>query len=286
MDIAPMTDAPPHVEIEMRTLPDLSIMWGHNSPHRMIVNHAPNRSEDVFTMSIFATPMQVRHPATELDLDSGTALIFSTNQAFQIDSPIGCQHMTLGMPRQALARVIRDPEQSPLKSVASDGEAMCLLKTYLRVLQGRRTLWAPDFERTVVRHIYDLVALALGTTQEIDEYSMRRSLGAARLAVAKKLVRENLQQRDLTINWIAASQNVTPRYLQMLFESEGTTFSAFVLAERLALVHRLLQDERLKDRSISDIALGAGFGDISYFNRVFRRVYGDSPSHMRRGEKP
>ena len=53
MDIAPLTDAP-HVEMELRALPDLNIMWGRNSPHRMIVNHVPNRDEDMFMMSIFA----------------------------------------------------------------------------------------------------------------------------------------------------------------------------------------------------------------------------------------
>jgi AraC-like DNA-binding protein len=32
---------------------------------------------------------------------------------------------------------------------------------------------------------------------------------------------------------------------------------------------------------ISDIAFACGFGDLSYFNRVFRRQYGATPSRVR-----
>jgi len=34
-------------------------------------------------------------------------------------------------------------------------------------------------------------------------------------------------------------------------------------------------------RRISDIAYDAGFGDLSYFNRVFRRRYDATPSEIR-----
>lgn len=284
MDIAPLTDAP-HVEMELRALPDLNIMWGRNSPHRMIVNHVPNRDEDMFMMSIFASPLQVRHPNAELSLDPGAALIVSTDQGVVAESPNGCRHITLGMPRHALARVIRYPERFPIKSIAADGEALHLLQAYLQILQNHRASWSPDLERAAVSHVYDLVALAIGTTPEINIRDNGDSLGAARLAVIKKMIRENLRRNDLTVIQVAAAQHVTPRYVQMLFEREGTTFSAFVLGERLSLVDRMLRDARLKGRSISDIALEAGFGDISYFNRVFRRTYGEAPSHRRRGEE-
>jgi AraC-like DNA-binding protein len=45
--------------------------------------------------------------------------------------------------------------------------------------------------------------------------------------------------------------------------------------------HRMLTDARWRDRSIAAIAFEAGFGDLSYFNRVFKRVYGLRPSELR-----
>jgi len=49
----------------------------------------------------------------------------------------------------------------------------------------------------------------------------------------------------------------------MLFDGEGTTFSQYVLAERLACARRVLLD-------------------LSHFNHAFRRRYGATPSEVRR----
>jgi AraC-like DNA-binding protein len=67
----------------------------------------------------------------------------------------------------------------------------------------------------------------------------------------------------------------------MLFEAEGTTFSQYVLGQRLALAHRLLTDPRDARSTITAIAFDAGFGDLSSFNRAFRRAYGATPSDVR-----
>ena len=104
---------------------------------------------------------------------------------------------------------------------------------------------------------------------------------AARLHAAKTDILENLTTPGLSISDIASRHNITPRYLQKLFESEGATFSQFLLEQRLGRAHRMLGDSRLAARTISAIALEAGFGDLSHFNRGFRRRFGESPSDTR-----
>ena len=69
----------------------------------------------------------------------------------------------------------------------------------------------------------------------------------------------------------------------MLFDGEGTTFSQFVLVERLAHAHRLLIDPSYAHQSIGAIAYASGFGDLSHFNHAFRRRYMTTPSEVRRG---
>jgi AraC-like DNA-binding protein len=56
-----------------------------------------------------------------------------------------------------------------------------------------------------------------------------------------------------------------------------------VLDQRLARAHCMLGDPRFADRTISAIAFAAGFGDLSYFNRVFRARYDATPSDVRAG---
>jgi AraC-like DNA-binding protein len=44
----------------------------------------------------------------------------------------------------------------------------------------------------------------------------------------------------------------------------------------------MLTDSRFASRSISALAFDTGFGDLSYFNREFRRRYHATPSEVRR----
>src|SRR5262245_11508226 len=104
---------------------------------------------------------------------------------------------------------------------------------------------------------------------------------AARLAAIKADIAKRIRQRDLSVIAVAVQQGVTARYVQVLFRSEGTTFSKFVLEQRLARAHGLLLDPRTSAKTIRAIALDAGFADVSYFNRAFRRHYGASPSGVR-----
>jgi AraC-like DNA-binding protein len=66
-----------------------------------------------------------------------------------------------------------------------------------------------------------------------------------------------------------------------LFEREGSTFSSFKLEHQLACARRMLRNPQYGGRTIGDIALAAGFGDLSYFHRVFRRRFGATPADMR-----
>ena len=94
---------------------------------------------------------------------------------------------------------------------------------------------------------------------------------------------DNLSDDALTVAATAARHRLTPRYLHKLFEREGTTYTQFVLRQRLERAYRMLLDPRLAHRSISTIAYDVGFGDLSYFNRAFRRPYNATPSDVRNG---
>jgi AraC-like DNA-binding protein len=78
---------------------------------------------------------------------------------------------------------------------------------------------------------------------------------------------------DLSVSLIGVRHGVLPCCVHKLSETEGATFSEFVLARRLELAHRLLTDPRLGGRSVTSIALYVGFSDLSQFNRAFRRQY-------------
>jgi AraC-like DNA-binding protein len=52
----------------------------------------------------------------------------------------------------------------------------------------------------------------------------------------------------------AQRHGCTPRFIERLFEQEGTTFTGYVLAQRLARAHGLLSDPRRGAEKISEVA--------------------------------
>ena len=107
----------------------------------------------------------------------------------------------------------------------------------------------------------------------------------ARLGAAKAYIAEHCCRQKNSVGATARHIGITSRQLQRLFEADGTTFSAYLLGERLSLAYRKLSDPRHSDLPVSAIAYDVGFGDLSYFHRCFRRRYGATPKRVRKCQR-
>jgi len=134
------------------------------------------------------------------------------------------------------------------------------------------------------RYLADIVALQLGANCFGGDEIAKRGLMAAR----RQLVLEKIQARasdpGLSANVVAGELGVTRRYVNLLLEETGRTFSEHVLDRRLVIAYGLLLAQPNRSRTIASLALEAGFSDLSYFNRAFRRRFGDTPGRFRKGE--
>jgi AraC-like DNA-binding protein len=217
----------------------------------------------------------------EVTVANGEAVLMSNADLSRITRPTAGRFLGIRLPRAALASVVRGLEDTFVRPIPRDNEALRLLAGYLDVLDGGHRLTTPELRRLVVAHVYDLAALTLGATRDAVAVALGRGVRAARLHAIKADIAEHVDSSDLSVAAVAARQRVTPRYVQMLFDTESTTFSQFVLGQRLARAHRMLSDLRYAGWTIGAIAFEVGFGDVSYFNRSFRRFYGDAPSQVR-----
>jgi AraC-like DNA-binding protein len=85
----------------------------------------------------------------------------------------------------------------------------------------------------------------------------------------------------LSATTIAKGLGVTPRCVHLLLEETGRSFTHHLLEKRLEKAAALLRDPRWHRRKIAEIAAEAGFTDLSYFNRAFRRHFAATPSDVR-----
>jgi AraC-like DNA-binding protein len=188
---------------------------------------------------------------------------------------------SIGLPRRLMMAMVPGIEDALVRSLPSDVSALRLLARYLDVLEDEHALKTPELRRAAATHVHDLCALAIGATRDAAEIAKGRGLRVARLHAVKADVVQSLGNGPVSATTLAMRHRVTPRYIRKLFEGEGMSLSRFVLNQRLALVHRLLTDPRYGRCTIGSLAFEAGFGDLSTFNREFRRCYGATPSDVR-----
>jgi AraC-like DNA-binding protein len=184
-------------------------------------------------------------------------------------------YLSVRVPFSALA-TLANVESAAARCIARDTEALSLLRTYVANLPERFD--DPQLCRLAATHVYDLMALAIGATDEGRQIANQRGVRAARLEAIKA---DLIEDATLHLDQLAARQGISPRYVQMLFEQQGTTFSVFVLKRRLDAACRMLTSPRYATWSIASIALEAGFSDLSHFNRRFKRRYLMTPTDLR-----
>lgn len=103
--------------------------------------------------------------------------------------------------------------------------------------------------------------------------------GARALAQGQAYMDTHFRDPELTIQDIADDLGMSLRQLQRGFAAVGTTPTKYLLMKRLEHARRGLEDRRAGRRGdlISSIAYEAGFSDLSYFQRSFRKTFGASP---------
>jgi AraC-like DNA-binding protein len=276
----PLSDGSFRVDLALRPLPGLGIVKADLSPLRVgRTRELVTDGNDGVTFQISSTAGMASQLGREVEVSAGAAIGMSNADLGTFDFPLGSHTRALSLSRRTLATLVRHLDDMLVREVPNETEALWLLKQYLEIFDGAPALAAPNVIELAVTHVYDLAALSLGATRDAAEVASGRGVRAARLAAAKTYVRQHLHRQDLRAGAVAAHLRVTPRYVHRLFESDGVSFLEYVLAERLALAHRILLTDH--SRTISAIALAVGFSDLSHFNRTFRRRFGRTPTDVR-----
>jgi len=205
-------------------------------------------------------------------LGEGVLLVYREAAALQF---VEASYLSVRVPYAALA-LAGDVSAAAARCIARGTPALSLLQAYVATMPDAEA--DPALARLYATHVHDLIALAIGTTPEGRQIAKARGVRAARRETIKAALTRNAA---LSLERLAAQQGVSTRYVQMLFEEDGTTFSEFVLARRLDAARSMLTSPRYTAWSVTAIALEAGFGDVSHFNRRFKRRFQITPTEMR-----
>jgi len=189
------------------------------------------------------------------------------------------------LPRAMIQR--RLPNAMRLSGARLDSDPMAK-KLLFGYLKSARSIELSNSDRAGTyfgEHIVDLIALALGAEGDARSQAEERGArNARRVAILREIDRRSCEQ-GLTAAALALQLGVTPRYIHLLLEDTGKSFTHHVLEKRLEMAAALLRQPSARDRTIADIALESGFSDLSYFGRAFRRRYEGTPSDIRQAAR-
>lgn len=244
---------------------------------------AASQNDDfVLALNRGRSQLVVAHVGQEHTLKPGMALLLNNSEPGQVRGESENCWLPISVSCRHLLQLVHNAEDLLGRPIDANQAILRHLRGYVGLLEGPDGI--PD-DPLLIAHLgatlADLIALVLGASGDAAQVARSRGLRAARLRAIKADIALHLGEMELSVTAVAARQGVSPRYVQMLFEAGGTTFSRFVRGQRLARAHRLLTDLRYATWTMTAVALEAGFGDLSTFNHAFRRAYGGSPSDVR-----
>jgi AraC-like DNA-binding protein len=265
-----------------RAWPDLGLGFTSVSPVRSKHLASAADNDDLLLVLTSSGAIKTRNNRSEEAIvQAGEAILAANGEIGSLVSQGSWSSMSLRLNREMFLPHSLDLNAAVGRVIPERQEALRLLTHYVHALEDTATLASPELRRTVIAHIYDLAALAIGAVVAGERGAGLDGVGAARLRAMKEDILRQLDEPSLSASAVARRQGVSERYLRQLFASEGRSFLDFVTEQRLLKARQLLTGHGREALSITTVALDCGYSDPSYFNRVFRRHFGVTPTEFR-----
>lgn len=150
-----------------------------------------------------------------------------------------------------------------------DGEVRLLFEKLKAEFENRKTGWEEIVRCRLIETLILMLRGIVAGSRPKDK----------NVAFAMKFAEEHFTEK-IGISDAAAMRGISPQYLSARFREEsGMTFTEYVQRLRIGTACRLLSET---DKKITEIAELSGYGDIKFFNAVFKRTAGVAPGEFRR----
>jgi AraC family transcriptional regulator, positive regulator of tynA and feaB len=206
----------------------------------------------------------------------GDLAFVDTTEPFEIANIRDFQLFCFAVPRHLLPNFF--PERLRLKMSTTDtGRALSrTLAGYAELCLS--SLHSPELLALSGAHIVDLISHAPSMLAEGPPESINMPV---LLSMMLDHIDRYIDDPSLSARSLALKFRCSERYVHKLFSTTGHSVGEHINDKRVQLCTRNLLDGQRR-RTIAEIAFAAGFRDISYFNRLFKRSHGMAPQEFRR----
>ncbi|MDO9413587.1 MAG: helix-turn-helix domain-containing protein [Pseudolabrys sp.] len=215
----------------------------------------------------------------ELRLRPSEIAIVDSARPFQITFPEEVERRLVLMPRALVEPWLVGIERGPVL-VPDRTASLQIARLAMLHLTDTNLNWNEGDCGAAVDALSRLLRGALGDGSTPNDAGLADRKDGFRLEAIRQSIRTQLNRRDLTPGAIAAAFGLSTRTLHRIFESEGTSFSRFVMNERLSRARSLIENAS-PCVSLTQIAMDCGFSEASHFSRSYRSLFGEAPQQTR-----
>lgn len=225
-------------------------------------------------------PVTVVHERAKTPLEPNDLIFCDPARRHLLRFGEDCQMIFFRVPRCYLG--VTEPELNQVLGVpVRGGEGIgALASDFLTALAAtaefRRSTIGDRRARTAV-HLLSVLVMELLEADTTDEADDASGAGHEMLSRIHGYIEEHLMDPDLSPESIARAHHISVRYLQKLFQNDGSTVSQWVRRRRLEFC-RLELGRSSRRITMAAVAHRWGFSSPSHFSRTFRGAYGMSPS--------
>lgn len=243
-------------------------------------SHLSRLDKDCFYVALTQKGHQVvEQRGQRLAYGPGSATIFSASEPYTLRNPDPHRAFYLEIPRAALAQRWHPSNPMVTASVNTTyGVGRILADLCASMVLEADTL-AEVTRAQLGERLIDVLALALDSPNG-DLSQFDGALGSERVRQIKSYIEANLGNPLLNPERVAAACQMSVRALHYLFKGVDQSVSDYIRERRLNRCLAALQMPAER-RTVTEIALAAGFNSMSHFSSAFRRRFGVTPSDAR-----
>lgn len=240
--------------------------------------HISGASEEEYLITIpRRSPVEFRQLGRDVRCDPGGFLLERSDEPYRFAYGAANDLCVLKVSKLVLPEKLRHPDRFCAKVFDGSSGVGGLFTMFAQQIYSQ----APSDSKSAPvlgRQLIELLALSLDAQGNADD-GVRSSVRAAHLSRAEEMIRANLSNPSLSPEMVADACGISKRYLHELFSGANSTVSQYMREQRLIAARDML--ELPNAAPMAEIAYRFGFSDQAQFSRLFKAMFGQTPSGYR-----
>jgi AraC family transcriptional regulator, positive regulator of tynA and feaB len=274
-------------ELQVGALADIDLVCYESTPMQndVTMRHvARANADELFVRLQIAGGFFVEQDGRQAMLEAGDITLLDPRRPMTGKYLKDAKQLVVKVPRRELEARIGHTRQMTALSIKPSKPEHILTSAYLTMLPTYADALSSTTADIIRDQVLDLVAVSLASAVDGKRPRVSSARALALMSV-RAAIEARLTDPALDAETVAAAAGISVRYGNAVLAQDGTSIMRLVQARRLERCRRALEDSSQAHRTVSEIAYGWGFSDMTHFGRKFRATYGLLPSEYRRSRK-